>query len=391
MRVYVFAFLAMVQLLAAQDKSTVIENFGKAVKQGAVVKYKMHFTWKDDSRVVSDTKSECAEKYVPSDTSARGYYNLRSDDDRVIYTGMDYYDYSPDYYGEGIVKVSNKKKQTMDFTVQEIEMGGIKGYYYGVLYHHPLYHVLLLHFMRYFENDSVVAACTLLKDTTINGADCYRLKISKWETLSLNKSGFLPVHYIRSVQGEDSEGIPFNQVMEASYSDYSLNNADSAVLFSRKSFPKNFKFKSDPKPLTKKVLAVGSAVPEWELKTIKDRTVSLKSLKGKPLLLIFSEIGCLPCMAAIPCLNEIATGYKDINVYAVYPKDSKEALQKLSEKKNYKYDILYNASDVAKSYFVGGYPTFFFIDRDGILRKTLSGYGDGMKKDIIGIIDDLLK
>jgi thiol-disulfide isomerase/thioredoxin len=382
MKTFVLAFFLMVQLSPAMDKEQIISGFIDAVKKYDVVQYSISYTMTDESKGDYKFNYKCAEKFIPADTTAGGYYNLLADESQYIYCGADYYEYYPKYYGEGIVCTYNKNKHQEDFNGYEIEIGGIKGYTMGVLRSHSLFNQLLVTLAKQFNNKFSSKESITTKDSTINGRECYILRISGTEFYAFDKINFMPLYYYCNNQ------VQWHEVF---YSDYKFNDGNPELLFSRKAFPSNYKFKHNPPTIKKKSLTIGKAAPPWELMTLTDKKTSLLGMGGKPLLLVFSEIGCLPCMAAIPDLNDIAKKYTGINVLAVYPLDSKEALQKFSRDKKYAYDILYNSKETAKNYYVTGYPTFFLIDKNGILRESFSGYGDGTKKEIEKKIEKLLK
>lgn len=63
-----------------------------------------------------------------------------------------------------------------------------------------------------------------------------------------------------------------------------------------------------------------------------------------------------------------------------------EALIKLVDKRKIDYEILcntnnYNAKTINKNYHINGYPSYYLIDKKGIIRYSSSGYGDGVKQD----------
>ncbi|MCX6156232.1 MAG: TlpA disulfide reductase family protein [Candidatus Kapabacteria bacterium] len=135
----------------------------------------------------------------------------------------------------------------------------------------------------------------------------------------------------------------------------------------------------------------GKVAPDFNHKTIYDKEISIKDYKGTPIIMIFSEIGCAPCMIALPDLNEITKKYKNIKVISVYPKDKREIIKKHVTKNKILYDIIDKSEDLAKNYCISGYPTFFIIDKNGILNYIQSGYGDGMKEILEKEIEKVLK
>src|SRR5262245_27733123 len=53
-------------------------------------------------------------------------------------------------------------------------------------------------------------------------------------------------------------------------------------------------------------LAVGTKAPEFSLPTVDGQTVSLSSLRGRNVLLLFGSTHCEPCRRLLPGLEEFA-------------------------------------------------------------------------------------
>lgn len=382
MKIFFILFLLSVQLSFAQDIEAILSNFVDAVSKYNIIHYRVLFSINDFSKGANSYKYDCYEKKNPSDTLTGCFYNIKGDESHCVYTGEEFYKYSPKYFGEGIVCLYNRKEHSADFGIQKVDIAGTKAIAPSVLSSHFLYPALVYRLAKYFEADSNVKKCTLLQDSIINGKACYRIEFKWKRILAIDKVTFLPVYHLE----------PFsNQNREAYFSDYENVKGKGSKYFSRKAIPGKMKFVYNPPRLKKKELALNALVPQWKSETIKGVKVSSESFSGKPILLVFSEIGCVPCMAAIPGLNEIAKKYMDITMLAVYPLDSREALLKLAKEKIYTYEILYNAKDIAKEYFVSAYPAFFLIGRDGKLTYSSIGWSAGKEKEIGEKIEWVLK
>lgn len=135
------------------------------------------------------------------------------------------------------------------------------------------------------------------------------------------------------------------------------------------------------------LIAVGTAAPDWTLKTHDNKDVKLSDLKGKVVVLDFWAVWCGPCKVAMPHVEELHKKYKDkgVLVYGVNTWESEENdPAKFMSDKGYTYGLLMKGDEVATAYRVSGIPTFYIIGHDGKVAFTKVGAGDyeGIEKAI---------
>ena len=375
--------ISMIFLSSNLFSNEILDKFIYAVKSKDIIEYRTTINMNDESKGLTEFKGKCIIKNVPSDTIIGAYYNFSSDESTTIYSGDEYLNYYPEIYGSKIVKLLLKSNKPQEFSEQKFEMNGqtliapsrVKSSFYYLCSPIELIKDLV-------ELDSTYKMI-LLSDTIIDGIETRRIRYTIQDEIrdgekelyyylvAFDKKTDLPVYFLKYYT---------TQQTEVYYTEYQFNPKNIDYLFTRKAFPEDFIFDENPVHIKSKSLEIGTTAPDWTLKTIYDKEISLSEFKGKPVLFIISEIGCAPCMVAIPDLNDIAEKYKNIKVVSIYPRDNIVSLIKHAEKKKITYDILDNSDNVAKSYYCNSYPTFFIIDSNGILRYIHAGYGNGMKE-----------
>ncbi len=117
---------------------------------------------------------------------------------------------------------------------------------------------------------------------------------------------------------------------------------------------------------------VGQEAPNFSLKDIKGKLVSLKDFSGEKIVILdFWASWCSPCLRAIPELNRLQKNYaeKDVQVLGINIQESPAKVISIKRRYMMKYPILLDMKGtVAKDYRIRGIPNLILIDKDGIVR-----------------------
>jgi len=142
--------------------------------------------------------------------------------------------------------------------------------------------------------------------------------------------------------------------------------------------------------LAKKV-AVGSIAPDFTLKTIDGKAISLSSMKGKVLLVDFWASWCGPCRQENPNVVKVYNEFKNkgFDVLGVSLDNDKDAWQGAIKKDeltwNHVSDLKGWDSEVVKSYSITGIPFTLLLDKEGkIIAKNLRG--EMLKEKLVEIL-----
>ncbi len=118
------------------------------------------------------------------------------------------------------------------------------------------------------------------------------------------------------------------------------------------------------------------AVPDVALKDLLGQIWSLKSLKGRAVLLNFWASWCEPCLAEMPSLQAVAQrlGPDKLVVLAVNFKQSRAAIDQFVQKTAVQLTVLPDPQgDLARQWGVKTFPTTVMIGVDGRVKAVLTG------------------
>lgn len=238
-----------------------------------------------------------------------------------------------------------------------------------------------------------------LADTTANGFDSYHFIINTRDTiinkehyysivhLFIDKLSNIPNCIIARAKYQNITSGPTYYYSETRYSDLKVNqdNVDIASIV----IPVGYhlpKAKLD-------LLMAGAIAPDWSLYSTKGKKVSMSQLKGKVVLMDFYFIGCHNCMDALASLNNLYEKYKDQGflIASITGRDKLKSVSAFDKNQHIKYPSYVNGADVVKSYHVEGFPTFYFISKEGKIADIILGYNKDFEANAISIINGLLK
>jgi thiol-disulfide isomerase/thioredoxin len=141
------------------------------------------------------------------------------------------------------------------------------------------------------------------------------------------------------------------------------------------------------------LLAVGTEAPDWTLKTPDGKEVSLKSLRGRVVILDFWATWCGPCRMAMPALQKLHERFKDkpVSVFGVNQGERRPVdVPAFAKQNNLTYGQLLNGETVARLYRVTGIPCFYIIGPDGKIVHAGAGFDPRMEQSMGAIVEGAL-
>lgn len=112
--------------------------------------------------------------------------------------------------------------------------------------------------------------------------------------------------------------------------------------------------------------------PTFSLPDLNGKTVTLRSFKGKVLLINFWATWCAPCREEMPALDRLQHKMKDkgLSVIGISIDSDKALVSEFIAKTKSSFTVLHDPDMTCHDeYKVFSYPTTFLVDRQGVIRK----------------------
>lgn len=135
----------------------------------------------------------------------------------------------------------------------------------------------------------------------------------------------------------------------------------------------------------------GKLAPDFVLSDINGKQIKLSDYRGKTVLLNFWATWCPPCKAEMPHMEKLYNKYKKdgfeiLAVNVTTSEKNRNNVDQFIEDYGLTFTVpLDENGKVFQDYGIMAYPTSFFIDSDGVIRKKVLGAVDEevMEKEIL--------
>lgn len=131
-------------------------------------------------------------------------------------------------------------------------------------------------------------------------------------------------------------------------------------------------------------LSPGKEAPDFKLKTIEGKEVSLKDYRGKVVLINFWATWCPPCREEMPLFEKVYKKYKDkgFEILAISTDSSVDQVKKFLKEYRVSFPVLFDDANVSGLYGIQGLPTSFLINREGEVVKVRLGKYKEIERDL---------
>lgn len=136
---------------------------------------------------------------------------------------------------------------------------------------------------------------------------------------------------------------------------------------------------------------VSLQAPDFTLKDLEGKTISLSQFRGKTVLLNFWASWCGPCRAEMPHLQKFfEESGDDLTPIGVNLMEDRSQVERFAQKQGLTFPIALDLEGkVGSSYKVRSIPTTFFIDPEGIIRGKKVGMF-GSEEEIRSMLEDVM-
>jgi thiol-disulfide isomerase/thioredoxin len=344
------------------DLNDVLMKFNESTSQIRKLEYKAHRidTFAQDGSVWNNTGYALIEKGDEDELFGFSFYGIRDDVPKEY------------IYQDGIFfEISN-----IDSTYRtESGHPGIIGKPGGQMIPQNLFQLDSLYSsVSLSENHSnYILRYTYENDTTYLVKD--RVKV-----LELTKDSFFPwrITQTSTVMGNKT----FSQT---TLSDIRINGEVQSSINGFLSSIRNYTAYQPEQPTTNKI--INNALPNISLPDLSDQSDTVQIRIEKLTLIDFWEVWCGHCIASLPKVEELAQAYKsDLEVIGIISDDYEGAIQ-LIENKGISFQNLIGNRRVEREFNVNRWPTYFLVDKSGIVLKEYFGFSDQIESDIKHIIE----
>jgi peroxiredoxin len=123
----------------------------------------------------------------------------------------------------------------------------------------------------------------------------------------------------------------------------------------------------------------GASAPDFSLPDLGGNLYSLHALRGRAVLLYFWTTGCEACRIEFPLLQERYSRYagQGLAVLGLNAGESEDDVRDFRNELGISFPLLLDPSmEIERMYRIYGYPTSFFINKEGIIRGVHIGAMD---------------
>ena len=144
---------------------------------------------------------------------------------------------------------------------------------------------------------------------------------------------------------------------------------------------------------------IGCQAPNFKLRSLNGKEISLLALRGKVIVMNFWSDGCAPCRYMIPSLNKLAVEYAKLKevVFIGFSRDDAITTENFIYNNPFQFIIVPTNEKFFETYCVIGQPLNIILDKNGRVQYLTTGgaisggeHSDDAYRDMKPVIEKLL-
>lgn len=143
------------------------------------------------------------------------------------------------------------------------------------------------------------------------------------------------------------------------------------------------------------VVRIGDEAPNFHLRDLEGRVVSLEQFRGKVVLLNFWATWCGPCRVEMPAMEQLYRSFprRDFEILAVSTDPQGAAVTRpFQQELGLTFPIVHDADyRIGLVYGARALPLTFMVDRNGIVRQKVPGARNWDASEARELVQALLK
>lgn len=142
------------------------------------------------------------------------------------------------------------------------------------------------------------------------------------------------------------------------------------------------------KPGKKTLIQEGDKIGRFSVKDMTGRVWDNGSTEGRPLVLNFWYIGCVPCIREMPEISRWTDECPDVNFLAV-TYNSADDIKEIIDSHGFRFVQVAGDKTLWDMFGVTQTPTTVLIGKDGVVRKVVIGTNEQKRSDMLEAIKKL--
>ena len=145
-------------------------------------------------------------------------------------------------------------------------------------------------------------------------------------------------------------------------------------------------------------IGVGSPAPDFTLRDMNEKSVTLSGYRGKAVLVTFWNMKCKDCTESMPLLEALNQKFREQGLAVITINDDNleyvkpDKITNFIKSKSYTFNVLFDETfSASESFKIVAIPMTFLIDKNGIVSYMKFGKEDWTSPESMERIQALLK